>query len=250
MSQLTDFIAGIDSFYRQSGVDQVMTVAWFLEAQDGRKCFGAAHMRKCLRELGIDPPDLSVYLPRMAAKNPPQLIKEGDGYRLSGKSRRDLDRKHGNDPAVVQVSQLLIGLADNIENDDERIFLRETLDCYRVKAYRAATVMAWNLAFDHLTRWIASSPQRLDKLNDGISRKMQGKAITVSHVADLIELGERRVIECCQVAGLIDKNQTEILFEKLKRRNAAAHPSSVKIGQHQISDTISDLVTNVVLALR
>jgi hypothetical protein len=37
---------------------------------------------------------------------------------------------------------------------------------------------------------------------------------------------------------------------KLERRNIAAHPSQVVIVQHQADDLITDLVNNVVLALR
>lgn len=249
MSGLSEFISAHDSFYRQSGVEQILTVAWFLEARESRRSFASAHMRKCLREVGVEPPDLSVYLPRMARKSPPQLMKEGDGFRLSGKVRRELDKRYGGDPTVTRVSQILTDLPAKIPNITERAFLMETLNCYRVGAFRAATVMAWNLAYDHLTKWAVSSPERLAALNDGIKGKMQGKAIVAKTQADLIDLGERRTVECCQVGGLIDKNQTEILLEKLKRRNAAAHPSNVVIGQHQVDDTISDLVNNVVLAL-
>jgi hypothetical protein len=48
---------------------------------------------------------------------------------------------------------------------------------------------------------------------------------------------------------VISKNTTEILREKLKKRNMAAHPSQVTIQQSQADDVITDLVNNVVLTL-
>lgn len=250
MSTISEFISSRGNFYKLSGVDQILAVAWFVEARENRKSFTSAQIRKQLRDLGVKSPDLSVYLPRMARKSPPQIIKEGNGFRLSGNIRCELDKKYGGDPTIARISQILTDLPAKIPDIAERTFLTETLNCYKVGAFRAATVMAWNLAFDHLIKWIVSSPERLVALNEGIKRNMQGKAITVKISEDLIGLGERKVLECSQAGGLIDKNQSEILQEKLKRRNAAAHPSKIVIGQHQVDDTISDLVNNVVLALR
>ncbi|QCB42147.1 hypothetical protein E5673_07845 [Sphingomonas sp. PAMC26645] len=250
MSEIEDFANSVPGFYKKNGVDQLLLLAWFVEARRQKSCFDGAYMRQCFRDSGADAPDMSVYLPRLAAKKPPQLICEKGGYRLAATLRRDFDKRFNGDVTIRAITQTLAALPAQVPNIDERIFLNETLSCYRAGAFRAATVMAWNLAYDHLTKWAVSSPDRLDALNDGIKRKMQGKAVVVKGQEDLIALNERTVVDCCQVGGLIDKNQTEILQEKLKRRNAAAHPSKVVIGQHQIDDTISDLVTNVVLALR
>jgi hypothetical protein len=95
-------------------------------------------MRQCFKDVGLDPPDMSVYLPRLAAKKPPQLIKEKGGYHLSGAVRRDFDKKYGEHPTVVMISQILSDLPEKVPDLAEREFLSETLNCYRVKAYRAA----------------------------------------------------------------------------------------------------------------
>jgi hypothetical protein len=89
VSQLRDFAASTEGFYRKSAVNQLLDMALFLEARQQQPCFEAAQMRQCFREVSVDPPDMSVYLPRIAAKKPPQLIKEKGGYRLSGALRRD-----------------------------------------------------------------------------------------------------------------------------------------------------------------
>ena len=63
------------------------------------------------------------------------------------------------------------------------------------------------------------------------------------------ELRESEVIEICNSAGIITKDVHKILAEKLGKRNSAAHPSSVSIGQLQAEAFIDELVKNVVLKL-
>lgn len=57
------------------------------------------------------------------------------------------------------------------------------------------------------------------------------------------------VSRVAQHAKLISKNIADIMREKLKRRNAAAHPSNVTFTQAQADDTITDLVHNVIARL-
>lgn len=250
MNPVADFASQTNGFYRKTLVEQLLILAWYAEAREGRAGVNGAYLRGCFKAAGIDAPDMSVYLPRLAAKKPPQLVRDRGAYRLAGQTRRELDRRLGGDVVQVAIAKTLADLPSQIPDLSERSFLAETLACYKAGAFRATTVMAWNLAYDHLTKWVVSTPDRLAMLNDGIRRKLQGKAVLIATQKDLMTLSEKTVIECCQTAGLVDKNQAEILFEKLKRRNAAAHPSSISIGQHQANDTISDLVDNVVLALR
>ena len=60
---------------------------------------------------------------------------------------------------------------------------------------------------------------------------------------------EFEAIETAYHARLINKNVSEILKEKLKKRNAAAHPSGLIVTQAQADDVITDLVNNIVLKL-
>lgn len=250
MMSVSDFVSHTSDFYKKSAVDQLLMLTWFAEARQQKIGVDGAYLRECFRAAGIDPPDMSIYLPRLAAKRPPQLVRDKGLFRLAGNLRREFDRRLAGDAIQVAVAKSLADLPSKVPDLTERAFLSETLACYKAGAFRATTVMAWNLAYDHLTKWATATDERLAALNDGIKRKLQGKAIVIATQKDLIALTERMVVECCQTSGLIDKNQAEILFEKLKRRNAAAHPSSVIIGQHQANDTITDLVDNVVLMLR
>ncbi len=71
----------------------------------------------------------------------------------------------------------------------------------------------------------------------------------MSVLEDADALKESEVIEIARTGKLLDKNTTQILQDKLTRRNMAAHPSRVVITQHQADDAITDLVNNVVLKL-
>ena len=73
--------------------------------------------------------------------------------------------------------------------------------------------------------------------------------MVITSVIDLADLKEFEAIETFQHTKLLSKNTCDILREKLKRRNAAAHPSAIKVTQAQADDVVTDLVNNVILPL-
>lgn len=249
MSEIHDFAGSIPGFYRKTSVEQLLALAWFAEARQERVGFDGAFLRQSFRDAGLDAPDFSVYLPRLAAKKPPQLVKERTGYRLAASMRRELDKQLGGDPTVVAVAKALTDLPARLPDLAERTYLSEALSCYKVKAFRAAIVMTWNLAYDHVVRWVFDDAARLRSFNLGIATKYPKKNLFLVKVEDLDEMKESEVIEVLRVARLIDKNTTQILKDKLNRRNMAAHPSRVAFTQHQADDMITDLVHNVILPL-
>jgi hypothetical protein len=60
------------------------------------------------------------------------------------------------------------------------------------------------------------------------------------------ELKEAEVLAIARDAGIITKNIYNIMHAALGKRNAAAHPNAVIIGQIQADAHITDLITNVV----
>jgi len=151
---------------------------------------------------------------------------------------------------AVLVTKLLTDLPAKLPSLIERAFLNEALDCYRARAFRAAIVMTWNLSFDHLVRWIFDDPIRRAQFNTAIPQRYAAKRdFTISKLEDFEDLKESETIEICRTAGLVSKNVIEILRERLKRRNIAAHPSTTVITQPQADDLITDLINNVVLSL-
>ena len=243
-----DFFASVSGFYQAAGTDKILAVAWYLHVHGSKETFTRDDIRACFRNGNVEPPDISVYLPRLEARKPSPFLKSRQGYRLEGGLRRRLDAIYSEAPHVKVVAALLGKLPDSVPNIAERDFLREALSCYRVGAFRAATVMAWNLAFDHFCDWIAGDTKRLGDFRAACSAKFPKKT-PPGNRSDLEDLKESEIIEIARTAKLISKNTQSILSEKLKRRNMAAHPSAVKIEQSQADDTIVDLINNVVLIL-
>ena len=199
-----------------------------------------------------EPSSISPFLASMEKKNPPELIKKPNGYKLEMRVREALDKKHGGRTITIQVTDLLAGLPNSVPDLAERTFLDETLVCFKHGAFRAAIVMAWNLAYHHLCDLVLK--RELTKFNAQWPLVYQGhhkkgnKAIAkMEDFSD--ELKESEVIEICNSAGIISKDIHKILKAKLDRRNSAAHPSTVKIEQLQAEEFIDDIVKNVVLRL-
>lgn len=247
--ELREFVGTVVGFYQKSAVEQLLIIGWFLEARQEKPSFSSDSLRQCFRTIAVEAPDMSVYLPRLLSKKPPQLVKEKAGYRLSGSLRREFDHKYGGDPTTVAISAMLTGLPAKVPDVSERAYLAEALNCYRVKAYRAAIIMAWNLAYDHLVRWVVTDPQRLADCNAALVDRFPKKGLTIQKLEDCADLRESEFIELCRTSKILNKNTVQVLKEKLARRNSVAHPSSIVVSQHQADDAISDLVNNVIIPL-
>ncbi|TAU26486.1 hypothetical protein ELI48_10095 [Rhizobium ruizarguesonis] len=247
---LADFVQQVDGFDALSPKDKIKVFGWYLHVHKALASFDNEAIRACFKQIHLTPPDVSVYLPRMAGTKPPELLKERSRYRLARAVRSELDAKYGIHQSVIQVSKLLSDLPDRLPDIAERAFLREALACYRAEAFRACVVMSWNLAFDHLLRWVLADATRLSDFNAAILRRFPKKTgLLISSIEHFEELKESEIIDVCHNASLFSKNTAEILREKLRKRNMAAHPSQVAILQSQADDVITDLVNNVVLAL-
>jgi hypothetical protein len=171
---------------------------------------------------------------------------------LEGSIRDGFEDKYGQREITVQVIKLLTDLPSKVPNVAERDFLNEAITCYRHGAFRAAIVMCWNLAYDHLlefilTKQLAMFNRQMPVRYPNLTKKTGITAI--SSRDDFGELKESQVIEICRSANIITADVYKILNEKLGRRNTAAHPNTVIVNQPQAEDFISDVVNNVVLTL-
>jgi hypothetical protein len=248
--ELRELVEQVEGFDALPPRERIRLFAWHLQTHKSKDSFDNAAIRGCYEELHLASPNVAAYLPRFAATKPPDLVKVKGGYKLERSVRSALDAKYLGHESAVRVSRILSDLPGKVPDTAEKVFLTEALSCYRVKAYRACIVMAWNLAFDHLLNWILSDPARLAAFNTAITRRYAKRTgIVISKHEHFEEFKEFEVIEICQTASLASKNVIEILREKLKKRNAAAHPSQVVFVQSQADDVVTDLINNVVLAL-
>jgi len=247
LQELVDQVAACDG---AAPKEKIKLFAWWLHTHRGKEFFGPADIRGCFSKLHMDePPALATYITRLAEAK--DLIAEKGKYKLARSVRAELDKKYGVHASIQAVSKLLTDLPDKVPDMAEKVFLSEAIDCYRVRAYRACIVMTWNLAFDHLLRWISKDTARLAAFNAAITRRYPKRTGVVMKSYDDFadEFKESEIIEVCNTAQTVNGNIIKILREKLVKRNLAAHPSSIVIVQSQADDVVTDLVNNVVLVL-
>ncbi len=251
MNSMEEFFESQGRFANLSNNEQICRVGWFIHRIKGHDRFSPRAITDEFRSIHIAPPQAIVYLQRLANRKPPLILQDKRGYFLEGRERKRLDDILLPNANTAAVSKLLSGLVDQIKDGPERVFLEEAIRCYRVAAFRASIVMTWNLAYDHLRRWIISDPARLQDFNAG-SRKRFSKSPKTEVVKfdDFDDYKESEFIDACGSGKVFSKNLEHMLREKLKRRNMAAHPSTISILQPQADDVITDLVKNVLVGLK
>jgi hypothetical protein len=243
--ELSELLARVGNFHTTKEPERIKVLAWYLHTQQGRARFDKPHIKACYDGLDLACPDLSIYFPRLQSQG--AFLKDREGYRLEGKIKSELDKKFGDAPITIAVSRALKDLPFKLPSLAEQTFLIEVVNCYQARAFRAAIVMAWNLAVHHIESWLLADPTRLAAFNASLNSKYPRKGLTISLLEHFEPLKEFEFIEVLYDAKLVSKNIKQIMNQKLERRNAAAHPSTVVFGEHQASEFIVDLVDNVVL---
>lgn len=252
--ELSEFIAAVQGFSSLSHQDKILHFGWHLHVHGQRERFSQPDIRSCFDGLSMRCPNLSQEFTRLLEKRPRVLLNDSSGYRLESAVRQKLDLKYGQHETTIAVSQLLRELPGKIADEAERHFLSEAIKCYHHKAFRASIIMAWNLAYDHLLRWILNDPARLASFNSHIVARIgakRGAGLAIAKREDFEELKESEVIDIMGLASLFSsQNIKKILEIQLTKRNLAAHPSLVLIEGPQADDTITSLVSNVVLIFK
>jgi hypothetical protein len=250
--ELNRIISGIEEFNTWSHATKIALFAWHIHENMPCERFNIAHIRDCYEKLHLEKPaNFSHCLSTLSKSKPKVVVKDGAGYYLVRLKREEFTAKYGSPETTIQARNLLIDLPSQIADLSEQIFLQEAIICFVNRAFRAAIVMTWNLAFDHLCNYIVG--EQLDAFNVQVAvRFANNKKYPVQSIfkkEDFEKLKEFEIIEVCQAANIISGNVCKILREKLIKRNSAAHPSDIVITQIQAEDFIIDLVNNVVLKL-
>lgn len=241
-----DYVRTIAGFSKLGETEQIRVFAWHLHAHrqlerfrtgDIVACFDAAHEHR--------PANTSQLLAALVGK---ELIKDGDGFRLSREFREKLRQKYGSRDETAAVDRLLADLPSRLSDVDQRTYLNEALLCFRHQAFRAAIVMTWNVAYDHLVTTIAA--RHLPAFNQQMSTMYGGKKKAVASRDDFQRLKESEVIEVCNADAIISREVAKVLSDKLAKRNSAAHPSGSIVDKLQAEAYISDLINNAMLKIR
>lgn len=135
-----------------------------------------------------------------------------------------------SEPELAAASSSLSTAISNLPKGPYRDFGEEALLCISAKAFRSSIVMAWNLAIDHLIAWILDDSSRLDAFNAAWTSEWKDKKAKIHNTAvcgraDFESVKEAVVLRIAKKVALIDKANTDLLEEALRKRNQAAHPS-------------------------
>ncbi|HEX5234092.1 MAG TPA: hypothetical protein VFW25_02045 [Silvibacterium sp.] len=251
---LTEFVLAVPGFAALSDPDKILHFGWYLHHFGEQTAFTQADVRGCYVDQHIHPPNLSENFNRLQAKKPKVLLPEKGRYKLEHSTRQKFAEKYGAHETTIAVSKLLNDLPGHLPDEAERLFLSEAIKVYKVRAFRSAIVMAWNLTYSHLLHWILNDPKRLAAFQGAIVPVIGpklGTGMTITKREDFEHLKESQVITICGTARLFTSvNTKKILSIQLDKRNLAAHPSLVIIGAPEAEDTISSLVQNVILSLK
>ena len=251
LEQIVNSIQGFDSWGHG---EKIKFFAWFLHSQKAHDRFDPAAIRACYDAVGIEKPsNVNPYIQTLENKKPKEVLRDGRGLYLPKHIKEGFDERYGQREITVQVTKLLSELPQRVPDLAERTFLDETLTCFRYAAFRAAIVMAWNLAYHHLCDFVlknklAEFNQRWPVNYPGMHKNGAKQIAKIEDFAD--ELKESEMIAICASARIITGDMQKVLNVGLSRRNSAAHPSGVVISQVQAEAHIDDLINNLVLKLK
>ena len=231
-------------------IDQIVFFLWFRRRKLDQDCVRPAELAADFRELGLpEPKNIWSLLKSSAATKRPRISGTGKGYKITHTALTRLDERLCSRQATVVVHTNLRDLSSRLVDPAQKKFLDETVLCFRSGAFRAACIMAWNLAYDQLCQKILSA--HLVSFNSTLAASFKS-APPVAYItcrADFENLKEYDVVRISRKAGVLTENQKKICSEKLQRRNMLAHPSSIDAEQLQTEEMIIDLVLNIVLKI-
>lgn len=246
MTELETFVSKFDNFSSWDPKIQIDFITYFLTGTD-LDAITAKHIADAFYTLSLRYYQRTPqYLSENANdRKTGKYIKRASGYRLERKTYDEIDLLVKNEPAKLSVSKQLTDLVDSVKNTNEKEFLIEAINCYRVRANRATVIMMWNLTLDHLKAHIYS--KYLPEFNIALAKNPDKKILKVVNYDDFNELKEVKFIDLARSANIISNDVKKILDEKLGVRNSAAHPSTITISDHKATEFIMDLLANIVL---
>jgi hypothetical protein len=249
---LTALKGAVPGFGGKTHYEKIKIFGWWLHTHDKKSTFSGRDVLECYDKLDFPrPSSIGPYLAPLVEKS--ELLKSTGGYRLAHQVRDELDAALGKAPATVVVNQQLTALGAQLPDMAERAYFQEMLICHDHNARRAAVVMTWNVAYSHLcehvlTKRLLDFNQRWLVTFPGMHRNKTLQITSLDDINDLLK--ESEFLKVCRDAGIITTNVFNVMDIALKKRNAAAHPSTTIIDQLQTDAYISDLVNNAVLKIK
>ena len=247
--QIERFYGSIQDVARMSAKDLVAHFVYFLTVEMAHPSATAGSVTGCFQQLRLNPPlRVAAILSEGVAARPARYVKlQPGGYTLERHYKDQLAAGLGARTAIVQTSTELRELEQHLAPGAARDFLSETIDCFEAGANRAAIVMCWVLALDHMFHHILK--HKLAAFNAALAshpNKQLRKAPIVDR-DDFSDIPEKAFLELCRTAGVVSNDVRKILQSALDTRNSAAHQSGVTVNLSKVLALVEDLVANVVL---
>ena len=247
MESLEEFVIKFDDFSKWDPRKQVDYICYFL-ISTGNKSFTAKNIQDCFDKLSLRIYNRTAqYLSDNTKdfKNGKYVKSDSGGYKLERRTFDEINIIAKNEPIKIQVSKQLEELIAKVKNTNEKSFLIEAINCYRVESYRATIVLLWILTVDHLQNYIFGN--KLNEFNVALAKNPDKKVSKIINYDDFGELKETKFIELAKSAGIISNDTRKILDEKLGIRNSAAHPSGITFTGHKATEFAFDIIGNVLL---
>jgi site-specific recombinase XerD len=164
-----------------------------------------------------------------------------------GKSQLDvdfspLDRLLASQGEEEVDTTALANIVGELTDSDEREYFLEAISCYRIKAFRAAVVLAWQAAVRRIH--LECFSHSLNVLNTALQKHDQN-AREIKSIDDLGVIKETTLLNIARDLGIFDKNVKGILVECLGLRNKCGHPGKYSPGPSKIAAYLEDLITYV-----
>ena len=250
MSEVRRFYSSVENAEKLGSPDKVELFAYYLTEIKGDEVATAKALSDCFRECSLTPPStIAQILNRGLSSRPVKYVKAALGYKLEYHRREYLAKQLGAETHVVQVPPELQSLEDKLPDGVGKAWFKEAMDCYGVEAYRAALIMTWIFALDHLFNYIIK--HKLSEFNATLTAHPDQRAAKkVGQVVvrdDFGPLGEEMLLDICKTAKIISADVRRIMGVVLGARNSAAHPSGITITRAKFVTFAEDLVLNVVL---
>lgn len=208
----------------------------------------ATSINACFTEADLRPPKrTAAYLSEGLNSKTPLFVKTDRGYKLHRRKREEVATRLGARRPALETKSELWQLQEKFPAGSKKVFLAEVIKCVEIGANRAAIVMCWLLAIDHLYDVVLKS--HLPAFNAELA-KVSDKRVRVAAIKtkdDFSDIPESKFIELLRSAGTISNDVRKILDTKLGVRNSAAHPSGVSIKASKLVDFVDDLIENVIL---
>lgn len=245
---LEKFINQFNDFSSWENQQKIDYLTFFIQEYRGQISVTGRKIDDCFSELSLKKPsNTAVYLSKQSKAKEGKYIKRKLGYELERTFFNNIKNKISNEPKKIQASDDLNILIPKIKDEQEKSFLEEAINCYRVSAFRATIILVWILTIDHMQKHVFNNSKRLNDFNFALKKNPEKKLTKIQNYDDFSDLKESSFIKLMRSAKVINNDVQKILKEKLDTRNSAGHPSSIIIGEHKATEFILDLTQNVLL---